>query len=262
MKESKNRHNAGERTGNMKESVTKFELSVSTIEKLASARKGTYAAQAWAVYEGCQAGASVRVVGAAIRAHSAWTCGNEALCAGLKAAAVVAVDSKPFVDDAARAEFIATAMEAAEKEHAAAVKEKAKEKKAEKAKAEKEEAEAKAKAEAETAKTPLSSRLTARREELLSWIDDAQKKAAALLIEIEAAEKTEKEAADKQAAEQKRKDDEVLASAKAIMAARGVTIETTPLFAAVKEVEMDNALEAQREARRARKADKKVAIPA
>ena len=236
----------------------KFTLTQTAIDRLTHAAQGNYLAHAYAIMEGHAAEATVSALRNAIRETGAFTLGNEPLGAGYKAAAVTAVNGVPFADDSAKAEFVAQAIVQAKAEHAARVAaDRAKRAAAKKAEAEKAEAE-KAAAEA----SPLSVRLTAKRNELLAWIADAQNKVDALNVEIAAAEKAAAAAAEKAAADKKAEDDRILASAQAILAARGVTPETTPLFSAVNEVVMESGIEAQREARRARKADKKVAIPA
>ena len=232
----------------------KFELSETTKSLLIGATKGNMLAHAYAIMEGHMAGVTVTAIRNAIRATGAYALGNEPISAGYKAAGVTAINGEPFPNEEARAEFVAAAITQAKSDHAARVAsdraKKAADKKEAKEKAEQE------KAAAET--LPLSVRLTAKRDELLAWIADAQNKVNALNAEIAAAQKSEKEFADKVTADKKAEDDRILESAKAILSARGITPETTPLFSAVKEVEMDNALEAQREARRARK-QKKVA---
>ena len=231
----------------------KFELSETTKARLIGATKGNELGHAWACLEGYAAGVKVTALRNAIRETGAMTLGNEPISAGYKAAGVTAINGEPFATEDEKAEFVAQAIVAAKAEHAARVASDRKQKAADK-KAEAEKATAEA--------SSLSVRLTAKRDELLTWIADAQNKVNALNAEIEAAQKSEKEFAEKVAVDKKAEDDRILESAKAILSARGVTPETTPLFTAVKEVEMDNALEAQREARRARKTDKKVAIPA
>ena len=245
----------------MKENKVTFTLTETTKTAILTASKGTYLAQARAVWEGYLVDASFRQIASAIRevyatADRKQSCGNEAIQGGLVAARLTATNGESLPEEA-RIQNIANGMRAAADEHAA--KEAAR--RAEK-KEEKKAAEQAAAAAAEQAKTtPMSVQLKAKRNELLAWIEDAQKKVGALNGEIEAAEEAEQKQAAEQAAEQKRRDDEVLASAKAIMAARGVTPETTPLLHALSEVEMESGIEARREARRANKASK-IAIPA
>ena len=240
----------------MKEKVT-FTLTETTKQALLNACKGTYLAQARAVWEGYLVDASFRKIAAAIRdvyaaANRKQTCGNQAIQGGLVAARLTAANGETLTEEA-RIENIANGMRAAANEHAA--------KEAERREAKKKEKAAEQAKEQAAAKEPLSVQLKAKRDMLMAIIEESQKKVAVLNGEIEAAEQAEAKQAAEQAAEQKKRDDEILASAQAILASRGVTLETTPLLHAVNEVEMENAIEARREARRARKANK-VAIPA
>lgn len=249
----------------MKENKVTFTLTETTKEALLNACKGTYLAQARAVWEGYLVEASFRKIASAIRevyatADRKQSCGNEAIQGGLNAARLVALNGESLTEDA-RIENIANGMRAAADEHAAKEATRRAEKKEEKKAAEQAAAAAAEQAAEQAKTTPMSVQLKAKRDELLAWIEDAQKKVGALNAEIQAAEQAEAKQAAEQAAEQKKRDDEILASAKAIMAARGVTLETTPLLHAVNEVEMESGIEARREARRARKASK-IAIPA
>lgn len=247
-----------------------FVLTQATTDMLINARKGNYTAQAFAVIEANDAGASANACAKAIRATGAYTVGNEALGAGFAAAKVQAVNGVIFADATERAAFIADAMENAAKEHAARVAADRQKKATEKAQAE---AAGKAQAEAdevEKAKKPLSVLLREKRDTLLAWIEDANMKVSALNKEIESAEATEKAQAEAAGKTQAEADEKVLAEARAILARREKPENAIELESAVRAVEtdlslteraadFDAAIVAQGEARRAQRKARKSA---
>ena len=247
----------------MKEKTT-FTLTEATKTAILTASKGAYTAQALAVIEGYLASATFKQVAKAIRDcvtnGKGWTASNAAILAGMQSARVQTVNGVKLTDAEYQAQ-VALGMEEGAKRHAEEAAKSRKDAAEEKKRKEVEAEAVKLAQETAAAALPKSTQLKNKRDELMAWIEDAQKKVVALNGEIEAAEKVEKEAAAAAAADQKKRDDEILASAKAIMAARGVTLATTPLLHAVNEVEMESGIEARREARRANKANK-MAIPA
>ena len=180
-----------QKEGSMKEKTVQFALTETTKQALLNACKGTYLAQARAVWEGHLVDASFRKIAAAIRdvyatADRKQSCGNEAIQGGLNAARLVALNGESLTEEA-RIQNIANGMRAAADEHAAKEAARREAKKKEKAAAAEKEAADKAAEEKAAACRKASDLLRSKVSELESWITDAQGKLETARGELEKA---------------------------------------------------------------------------